>query len=63
MKLWLLTLNVNEEIEVSIIEFIKISGNSLKHKIAKLTGVSKVIHRILSDHSYVVPVELIHLAL
>lgn len=63
MRLWLPTLDVNAEIEVSRIEFLKISGNSSKHNISRLTGVSKGIHRILSEHGYDVPIELIPLAL
>jgi len=63
MKLWLPTLNLDAEIEVSRIEFLKISGNSSKHNISRLTGVSKGIHTILSEHGYDVPIELIPLAL
>lgn len=63
IKLWLPTLNLDAEIEVSRIEFLKISGNSSKHNISRLTGVSKGIRTILSEHGYDVPIELIPLAL
>lgn len=63
LKIWLPTLGLNAEIEVSRTELIKISGNSSKHNVSRLTGVSKGIHRTLSEHGYDVPVELIPLAL
>ncbi|MDT8383446.1 MAG: hypothetical protein RRB22_03440 [Gammaproteobacteria bacterium] len=63
LKLWLPTLNLEAKLEVSRIEFLKISGNHSKHNISRLTGVSKGIHKILSEHNYNFPLELIPLAL
>jgi len=63
IKLWLPTLNIEAEIEISRMEFLKISGNYSKHNISRLTGVSKQIHQVLSEHNYDVPIELIPLAL
>ena len=63
LKLWLPTLDIDAKIDVSRMEFLKISGNHSKHNISRLTGVSKNIHSILAKHNYDVPVELIPLAL
>jgi len=63
LKLWLPTLDIEAKIEVSRMEFLKISGNHSKHNISRLTGVSKGIHAILLEHNYEVPIEAIPLAL
>ncbi|WP_420429564.1 hypothetical protein [Kordiimonas sp.] len=63
LKLCLPTLDIEAKIEVSRMDFLKISGNHSKHNISRLTGVSKEIHKILTEHDYVVPLELIPLAL
>lgn len=63
IKLWLPTLDINAELEVSRLDFLKISGNQCKHNLSRLTGVSKDISRILESHSYSVPIEHIPLAL
>ncbi len=63
IKLWLPALSIEAEIEITRMEFLKISGNQSKHNISRLTGVSKQIHKILSEHNYNVPIELIPLAL
>lgn len=63
LKLWLPTLNIEAKIEVSRMEFLKISGNNSKHNVSRLTGVSKRIHQVLSEHNYDVPIELVPLAL
>jgi len=63
LKLWLPTLDIEAKIEVSRMEFLKISGNHSKHNVSRLTGVSKRIHQLLSEHNYDVPIELIPLAL
>ena len=63
MTLWLPTLDINAEIEVSRLDFLKIIGNHSKHNLSRLTGVSKDVAQILSDHGYSVPQELIPLAL
>jgi len=63
LKLWLPTLEIEAKIEVSRMEFLKISGNQSKHNISRLTGVSKDIHKILEKHNYDVPIEVVPLAL
>ncbi|MGI0495392.1 hypothetical protein ACN4EG_26740 [Alkalinema pantanalense CENA528] len=63
LKLWLPTLDIEAKIEVPRMEFLKISGNQSKHNISRLTGVSKGIHQVLSEHNYDVPIELVPLAL
>ena len=63
LKLWLPALDIEAKIEVSRMDFLKISGNYSKHNISRLTGVSKGIHKILLEHTYDVPIELIPLAL
>lgn len=63
LKLWLPTLNIDATIDVSRMEYLKISGNQSKHNISRLTGVSRDIHSILAKHDYDVPIELIPLAL
>lgn len=63
IKMWLPTLNIEADIEVSRLEFLAISGNHFKHNLSRLTGVSKNIHSILNRNGYVVPIEQIPLAL
>lgn len=63
IKLWLPTLDIEADIEVSRLDFITISGNHCKHNLSRLTGVSKHIHSILDSNGYSVPLEQIPLAL
>jgi len=63
ITIWLPTLNINATIEISRLDFLKISGNHSKHNLSRLTGVSKDIAKILSDHGHSVPLEHIPLAL
>jgi hypothetical protein len=63
IKLWLPTLDIEADIEVSRLDFIAISGNHFKHNLSRLTGVSKHIHSILDSNGYSVPIEQIPLAL
>ena len=63
IKLWLPTLDINADIEVSRLDFISISGNHFKHNLSRLTKVSKHIHSILKKNGYSVPIEQIPLAL
>lgn len=63
IKLWLPTLDIEADIEVSRLDFIAISGNHFKHNLSRLTGVSKHIHSILDSNGYSVPLEQIPLAL
>lgn len=63
IKLWLPTLEINAEVEVSRLDFLKISGNQCKHNLSRLTGVSRDISDILERHDYSVPIEHIPLAL
>jgi hypothetical protein len=63
IKLWLPTLDIEADINVSRLDFITISGNHCKHNLSRLTGVSKHIHSILDGNGYPVPLEQIPLAL
>jgi len=63
IKLWLPTLDIEADIEVSRLDFILISGNYCKHNLSRLTGVSKRIHSILEKNGYLVQLEQIPLAL
>jgi len=63
ITLWLPTLDINATINVSRLEFLNISGNHSKHNLSRLTGVSRDVAKILSDHGYSVPEEQIPLAL
>lgn len=63
IKLWLPTLDIKANIEVSRLDFIAISGNQFKHNLSRLTGISKHIHSILDSNGYSVPLEQIPLAL
>ena len=63
ISLWLPTLDLNAEVEVSRLDFLKISGNHSKHNLSRLTAVSKDITKLLEGHGYSVPIEQIPLAL
>jgi len=63
VNLWLPNLDVSATLNIPRIELLKISGNSSKHNISRLTGVSRGIHKILGEHGYEVPIDLIPLAL
>jgi len=63
IKLWLPTLDIEADIEVSRLDFLSISGNHFKHNLSRLTGVSMDIHTILEKNGYIVPIEQIPLAL
>jgi hypothetical protein len=63
IKLWLPTLDIESDIEVSRLDFIAISGNHCKHNLSRLTYVSKQIHKILYNKGYKVPLKQIPLAL
>lgn len=63
ITLWLPTLDINATIDVSRLEFLNITGNHSKHNLSRLTGVSRDVAKILSDHGYSVPEEQIPLAL
>ena len=63
IELWLPTLDVQAVIEVSRLDFLKISGNHSKHNLSRLTAVSREVGRILAENGYSVSAELIPLAL
>jgi len=63
IKLWLPTLDIEADIEVSRLDSIAIFGNYCKHNLARLTGVSEQIHSILNNNGYSVSLEQIPLAL
>ncbi len=63
ITLWLPTININATIDVSRLEFLYIIGNHSKHNLSRLTGVSRDVAKILTNHSYAVPEEQIPLVL
>ena len=63
VKLWLPTLDIEADIEVSRLDFISISGNYFKHNLSRLTGISKNICKLLEKKGYSIPSEQIRLAL
>jgi hypothetical protein len=63
ITLWLPTLNTNAKIYISRLEFLKISGNQSKHNLSRLTGVSRGVAKILTEHGYSISEEQIPLAL
>lgn len=63
ITLWLPTLDINATIDVSRLEFLYITGNHSKHNLSRLTGVSRDVAKILSNHGYSVPEEQIPLTL
>lgn len=62
-KLWLPSLDVEADLTVPRIEFVRISGNQSKHNISRLTGISGRISRALKEHGFAVPSEDVPLAL
>ena len=63
IRLWLPSLDINAELDVSRLDFLTISGNQCKHNLSRLTGISKGISRILKGNNYSVLIEDIPLAL
>lgn len=63
IELWLSTLHVKADIEVSRLDLIEISGNHCKHNLSRLTGVSRKIHSILDSNGYSVSLEKLPLVL
>lgn len=63
IKLWLPTLDIETELEVTRLDFLKITGNQCKHNLSRLTRVSNDISKILQQHGYTVAAEHIPLAL
>ncbi len=63
ITIWLPTLDINATFDISRLDFLYITGNHSKHNLSRLTGVSREVAKILNDHGYSVPEELIPLAL
>ena len=63
ITIWLPTLDINATIDISRLDFLKITGNHSKHNLSRLTEVSRNVAKILLDHGYSVPEEQIPLAL
>ena len=63
ISLWLPTLDIDANIEVSRLNLLTITANQSKHNLSRLTGVSRCIKRILEDNGYNVPLESIPLSL
>jgi hypothetical protein len=57
------TLDINATVQVSRLDFLRISGNQSKHNLSRLTGVSRNVAKILNDNGYAVTPEHIPLAL
>ena len=62
-SLWIPTLDLDVELQVTRIYLLYISGNEAKHNISRLTGLAKNIKNMLSEHGHEVPIEQIPLAL
>ncbi|WP_320838234.1 hypothetical protein [Zhongshania sp.] len=62
-KLWLPSLDINAELEVSRLDFLFIAANHSKHNLSRLTGVANRISSFLNDHGYEISTEEIPLAL
>ena len=63
VRLWLPSLDVEAELSLSYLEFLTITGNHSKHNLARLTGVSNNIFKILEAHGYTICSEEIPFAL
>lgn len=63
VSLWLPTLDIDAKLSISRLEFITIAGNCSKHNLSRLTGVSKRVMTILTEHGFSVDAEMIPLAL
>lgn len=63
LKLWLPTLDIDALLTLRRVDYLYISGNQAKHNLARLTAVAKKVGKILNDHGYYPPLQLIPLAL
>jgi len=63
ITLWLPTLDINAKINISRLDYLNITGNHSKHNLSRLTGVSRDVARMLTEHGYSVTEEQIPLAL
>ena len=62
-KMWLPTLELDAELTVPRIDFLYILGNHAKHNLSRLTGISRHIAEILTQHGHRVELEQVPLAL
>lgn len=51
-KLWLPSLGINAELEVSRLDFLFVAANHSKHNLSRLTGVSNRVADFLTAHGY-----------
>jgi hypothetical protein len=63
LKLWIPSIQINAEIVLSRSLLLFILGNHVKHNLARLTGVSETVGKLLREHGYSVQEEQIPLAL
>lgn len=63
LRMWLPTLKLDARFTVTRIEFLYILGNHAKHNLARLTGISKYISKMLARNGYTVEPDQIPLAL
>lgn len=63
IKLWLPTLEIETEIEVSRLDFLFVSANHSKHNLSRLSGVTRKVKTLLHEGGYSVDAEHIPLAL
>jgi len=63
LNLWLPTLDIDANLSVPRLEFLRIAGNQAKHNLSRLTRVSNRITNILKDHGYSVEPDAVPLAL
>ena len=62
-KLWLPSLDIEAELEVSRLDFLFVAANHSKHNLSRLTGVSDRIAEFLTAHGYEPVIAEIPLAL
>lgn len=63
LTLWLPSLNVNAALTVPRYQFLYIAGNQAKHNISRLTGLSKVVSKMLTENGYPTTPDQVPLAL
>ncbi len=63
LKMWIPTLELNAQVSLPRSQLVFILGNHVKHNLARLTGVSNELAKLLATHGYSVKPEQIALAL
>jgi hypothetical protein len=63
LKMWIATLGVEAEVELPRSQLVFIMGNHVKHNLARLSGVSSSVGKLLRGHGYAVEDQQVPLAL